>query len=62
MTTARYRTECDECPQPIEPGDDIVSTGERTWAHRWCATALGIPPARRVESRYDGTTLDDMGY
>lgn len=49
----------------IELGDDIVSTGERTWAHRWCAIAVGHDTVQGEDAgaaRWDGTSTDDMGY
>jgi len=58
--TARYRSECDECEDPIEPGDLIRSTGERTYAHVCCPG--GESGAEPVPPRWVGTTDEEMGY
>lgn len=59
--TARYRSECDECEDPIEPGDLIRSTGERTYAHVCCPGGESGTADPDV-SRWEGTSDEEMGY
>lgn len=57
---ARYRGECDECGQPIEVGDRIRPTGERTYAHVQCPDDQAV--STRRPTPFQGTSTDQMGY
>ena len=34
--TARYSGDCDNCPEPIEPGDEIVTLAGGEYIHVMC--------------------------
>jgi hypothetical protein len=52
---ARYSGTCERCDEPIQPGDRIRPTGMGTYEHATCDVR---PPA----TRFEGTSLDRMGY
>jgi ribonuclease HI len=52
VITAKHRTKCGLCPEPVQPGDRIAAFGERgsaTWVHESChpETTGGAAPAPR---------------
>jgi len=57
--TAEYASTCSECFGRIEPGDRIVgdrdAPGAPTYRHATCA------PVEKP-TKFQGHTLDDMGY
>jgi hypothetical protein len=55
--TARFPGTCDACGERIHVGEQIRSTGERTYEHVFCPEFPDPKP-----SRFEGATLDDMGF
>jgi hypothetical protein len=53
---ARYPGVCAECGDRIEVGDDIRAVGGGDYAHVTCA------PAPKPKSRFEGTSLEALGY
>jgi hypothetical protein len=47
---------CDDCGERFDAGEQIRSTGERTYAHAVCPDDVDRP------SPFTGTSLDEMGY
>ena len=41
-TTARYSGDCETCPEPIEPGDEIVALADGTFVHVLCDAQLDL--------------------
>lgn len=56
---ARWHSWCPECHQEIEVGNEIESRDEGGYRHVVC------PESQRAEdkpTKFQGTTLEDMGY
>jgi len=53
---AQYRGECDICDEPINVGDLITKNEVGCYVHDAC------PHPINTETKFKGTTLDDMGY
>ncbi len=55
--TARYdKGVCDNCLEPIKEGQEIEYDATDVLVH------VGCKPPKMGETKFQGTTLDDMGY
>jgi hypothetical protein len=53
--TAKYRTQCVICPDPIRPGDQMAALGERgsgRWVHAGCHLDIEVVAAVVSDSTY----------
>lgn len=53
---ARYKGECAACPEPIVVGQEIMHADAGGYVHVEC------PRNNQPHGKWDGTTLEKMGY
>lgn len=57
VIAAKFESWCDECDCRIEQGQEIIKDGPGHWIHVECPDDIPDRP-----SKFEGTSLDDMGY
>lgn len=57
VIAAKFESWCDECDCRIEQGQEIVKGDTGRWIHVECPEVVLDRP-----SRFEGTSLDQMGY
>lgn len=55
--TAKYGGLCQSCPEPIRPGDEIRGAVGDGFVHAECPEDVEPKP-----TKFQGTSLEDMGY